>query len=125
MHLVKNSKDRKGSRHFWFGDDSTKMPCPLPVFINYPQTRTKTRQSAYYIHLGVLDSTPRLGRSPVVGNADLFQYSCLEKFHGQKSLAGCCPWGYEESDTLARSKQAEGVIEMLNKSGCRTSLVMQ
>ena len=26
------------------------------------------------------------------------QYSCLEKFHGQRSLAGYSPWGCRESD---------------------------
>ena len=38
---------------------------------------------------------PGLGQSP--GN--LLQYSCLKKFHGQRSLVGSCPWGHEESDT--------------------------
>ena len=27
------------------------------------------------------------------------QYSCLEKFHGKRSLVGYSPWGYRESDT--------------------------
>ena len=26
------------------------------------------------------------------------QYSCLEKFHGQRSLAGYSPWGHKELD---------------------------
>ena len=38
------------------------------------------------------------GRSPGVGNDNPLQYSWLEKFHGQKSLAGYCPWGCKESD---------------------------
>ena len=25
--------------------------------------------------------------------------SCLENLHGQRSLAGCSPWGRKESDT--------------------------
>ena len=33
------------------------------------------------------------------GNGNLLQYSCLENPHGQKSLAGCSPWGLKESDT--------------------------
>ena len=33
------------------------------------------------------------------GNGTPFQYSCLEKSHGQRSLVGCSPWGREESDT--------------------------
>ena len=31
---------------------------------------------------------PGLGRSPGVGNGNPFQYLCLEKVHGQKSLVG-------------------------------------
>ena len=33
-------------------------------------------------------STPGLGRSPVEGNGNPLQYSCLGKSHGQKSLEG-------------------------------------
>ena len=38
-----------------------------------------------------MSSTPVLGRSPGVGNGNTLQYSCLEKFHGQRSLAGYSP----------------------------------
>ena len=38
------------------------------------------------------------GRSPGGGNGNLLQYSCLEKSHGQKSLAGYSPQGRKESD---------------------------
>ena len=31
--------------------------------------------------------------------ATQLQYSCLESLHGQRSLAGCSPWGHKESDT--------------------------
>ena len=39
-----------------------------------------------------------LGRedSPRGGNGNPLQYSCLEKSHGQSSLAGYSPWGYKE-----------------------------
>ena len=40
---------------------------------------------------------PWLGRSPGEGNSNPLQYSCL--VHGQRSLAGYGPWGYEELDT--------------------------
>ena len=30
---------------------------------------------------------PGSGRSPAVGNGNPLQYSCLEKFHGQRSMA--------------------------------------
>ena len=44
-----------------------------------------------------VDSVPRLGRSPGVGNCNPLQYSCLENFHGQRSLADYSPWDYKES----------------------------
>ena len=36
------------------------------------------------------------------GNGTPLQYSCLEKSHGQRSLVGCSPWGWEELDTIER-----------------------
>ena len=38
-----------------------------------------------------MGSIPGLGRSPGVGNGNTLQYSCLEKFHGQRSLVGYSP----------------------------------
>ena len=49
-------------------------------------------------HAGDVGSIPALGRSGGVGNGSPLQYSCLGKFHGQRSLAGCNPWGRKESD---------------------------
>ena len=43
-------------------------------------------------------STPGLGRSPGLGNGNQLQYSCLEKSHGQRKLAGYSPWGCKTSD---------------------------
>ena len=40
---------------------------------------------------------PESGRLPVEGNGNPFQYSCLEKSHGQRSLVGYSPW-VEELD---------------------------
>ena len=34
----------------------------------------------------------------LLGNGNPLQYSCLEKFHGQKSQVGHSPWGPYESD---------------------------
>ena len=48
---------------------------------------------------GDLGSIPELGRSPGGGHGNPLQYSCLENLHGQRSLAGCNPWGRKESDT--------------------------
>ena len=41
-------------------------------------------------------------RSPGEGLGNPLQYSCLENPHGQRSLAGCSPWGCKESDTTER-----------------------
>ena len=45
-----------------------------------------------------MGSIPGLGRSPGGGHGNPLQYSCLENPHGQRSLAGCGPWGRKESD---------------------------
>ena len=47
---------------------------------------------------GDLGSIPGLGRSPGEEHGNPLQYSCLENPHGQRSLAGCSPWGHKESD---------------------------
>ena len=39
-----------------------------------------------------------LGRSSEGGNGNPLQYSCQEKFQGQRSLAGYSLWGQKESD---------------------------
>jgi len=41
---------------------------------------------------------PGSGRSLEAESDNPFQYSCLEKTHGQRSLAGCSPWSCKESD---------------------------
>ena len=48
---------------------------------------------------GDLGSIPGLGRSAGGGHGNPLQYSCLENPHGQRSLAGCSPWGRQKSDT--------------------------
>ena len=45
---------------------------------------------------------PGFGRSFEGGHGNPLQYSCLENPHGQRSLAGCSPWGLKESDTTKR-----------------------
>ena len=45
-----------------------------------------------------MGAIPRWGRSHGVGNGNPFPYSCLEKSHGQRSLAGYSPWSHKESD---------------------------
>ena len=41
---------------------------------------------------------PGLGRFSRGGHGNILQYSCLEKSHVQRSLAGYSPWDYKESD---------------------------
>ena len=45
---------------------------------------------------------PGWGRSPGEGKGNPLQYSCLEKSHGQRSLAGYNLWGHKELDTTQR-----------------------
>ena len=40
-----------------------------------------------------------LKRFPGGENGNPLQHSCLEKSHGQRSMVGYSPQGYEESDT--------------------------
>ena len=47
---------------------------------------------------GDAGSIPGSGRFPGVGNDNPLQYSCLEKFHRQRSLADCSQWDHEELD---------------------------
>ena len=53
------------------------------------------------------------------GRDNSLQYSCLENPHGQRSLAGCSPWGRKESDTIALlstvciKHQARSYIEII------------
>ena len=43
-------------------------------------------------------SIPGSGRSPGGEHGNPLQFSCLEKSHGQRSLAGYSPWGHKQSD---------------------------
>ena len=63
-----------------------------------------------------------LGRSPGEGNGNPFQYPCLKKSHGQRSLLGYSPKYHRESDTTEQeheTRQGEtGVLEaQLNSFG--------
>ena len=48
---------------------------------------------------GDTGSIPGSERSPGGGNGNPLQYSCLKKFHKQRSLVGYSPWSHKESDT--------------------------
>ena len=47
---------------------------------------------------GDIGSIPGLRRSPGGVHGNLFQYSCLENLHEQRTLKGYGPWGRKESD---------------------------
>ena len=54
-------------------------------------------------NVGDLSLIPGSGRSPGDGNGNPLQYSFLENPQGQRSLAGCSPWGCKESDMTKHS----------------------
>ena len=45
-------------------------------------------------------SVPGSGRSPGEGTGNPLQYFCLENPHEHRSLVGCSPWGWKESDII-------------------------
>ena len=75
--------------------------------------------SAY--HARGLGSIPGSGRSPGEGNGNPFQYSCLEKSHGQRSLVGYSAWGRKQSDTTERlhfTSHASNVMLKILQAQC-------
>ena len=69
--------------------------------MGFPDGSVAKNQSANARDAGDMSSGPGMGRSPGGGNGTPFQYSCLEKFHGQRSLTGYSPWDHQESDTVS------------------------
>ena len=59
------------------------------------------------VNAGDPGSIPGSGRSPGKRNGNPLQYSCLEKFHGQKSLVGSSPWGHKEADMIELLSMAQ------------------
>ena len=45
------------------------------------------------VNAGDSGSIPESRRSSREGNGHSLQYSCLEKFHGQRNMVGYSPWG--------------------------------
>ena len=60
---------------------------PTPGFLGFPGG-SDGKESV--CNVGDLSSIPGLGRSP--GGEH------VNPFHGQRSLAGCSPWGHKKSD---------------------------
>ena len=66
-------------------------------------------------NVGDLGSIPGMGRSPGERHGHPLQYSCLENFHGQRTLAGFSPWGCKDSDTtgwLSTAQQPPLIVTM-------------
>ena len=72
---------------------------PTPVFLGFLGDSDDKESSC---NVGDLGSILGLGRSPGGGPGNPFQYSCLENPHGQRRLAGYCPWSHKESDMTER-----------------------
>ena len=66
---------------------------------------------------GDLGSIPVLERSPGGGHGNPLQDSCLENPHGQRSLAGCRPWGRKVSDMTERIEHTSPVLLTLRQMG--------
>ena len=47
-------------------------------------------------YAGDMSSVPESGRSPGGGNGNPLQVLLIGKSQGQRSLAGCRPWGHKE-----------------------------
>ena len=67
----------------------TKIPwrrdrLPAPILMGFTGS-SDGKESA--CNVGDLGSIPGLGRSPDGGHGNPIQYSCLENYHGQRSLA--------------------------------------
>ena len=89
-----------GSRFLLVRDDWFPLPrgdCPL-IFkqaygflgVSVVKALTTNARNVGYI--------PGLGRAPGEGNGNPLQYSLPRNSHGQRTLAGCSPWGRKEWD---------------------------
>ena len=100
----------------WGSDKAWRGTLPVSLLLthaahsahlNQRRENTCSEQICHYLmsdgkesarNAGDLGSIPGLGRSHEGGHGDPLQYSCLEKPHGQRSLAGCSPRDRRESD---------------------------
>ena len=101
---------------FWrWGVNEMQMPSTAYILLFCPEIKKKRKSSLWlgYLKLlsviwgfsggsvvknlpasaGYVGLIPGSGKSPGEGNGNPLQYSCLEKSHGQRSLAGHSAWG--------------------------------
>ena len=64
---------------------------------------------------GDAGSIPGSGRSPAEGRDNPLQYSCLEKSHGQRSLAGYSPWDRKSRTQLSDYTRAMTIASLTNQ----------
>ena len=88
---------------------------PTPVFLDFPGGSAHKESTC---NVGDLGSILGLGRSP--GHGNLFQYSCLENHHGQRSLVGYSPWGHKELDSTEQLSTAPQCLLLNNFIMSRT-----
>ena len=72
---------------------------PTPVFMGFPGGSDGEESACNAGNLGLI---PGSGRSPGGRHGNPLQYSCLEKPHGQRSLAGYSPWSHKELEMTER-----------------------
>ena len=69
---------------------------PIPVFSGLPGGSDGEESTCNAGNLGSISGS---GRTPGGGHGNPPQYSCVENPHGQRSPAGCSPWGHKELNT--------------------------
>ena len=80
----------------------------LPSAINSLCDNTNSFRASLVAQMAKNLPVPGSGRSPGEGNGYPFQYSCLEKSHGQRSLLGYSPWGHKELDMTEQKTHIQG-----------------
>ena len=83
---------------FWPCTVSPKLPWWLILFFSGKESACNAR------YVGLI---PVLESSPGEGNGNPLQYSCLGKFHGQRSPEGLLSLGSQKSQTQLLTKQQQ------------------
>ena len=76
-----------GILKFFKKEEDLGPPLYLSVVKNLPASAGDT---------GAMGSIAESGKSLGGGNSVPLQYSCLGRFHGPRTLAGCSQWGCKE-----------------------------
>ena len=79
---------------------------PTPVFLGFPGGSDGKESTCNAGELGLI---PELGRSHGRGHGNHYNILAQES-HGQRSLAGCSPWGQKKSDTTEQLTATATII---------------